>query len=85
MFEAGLYPCSLLQKGKVVCMNVFEAVQTRRSIRKYQDRAVEQEKLAKILEAARLSPTACNKQPWHFIVVSEKAARQSLLPAYGNE
>jgi nitroreductase len=85
MFEAELYPCSLLQKGKVVCMNVFEAVQTRRSIRKYQDRAVEQEKLAKILEAARLSPSACNKQPWHFIVVSEKVARQSLLPAYRNE
>jgi nitroreductase len=66
-------------------MDVFEAVKTRRSIRKYQDGAVEPEKLAKILEAARLSPSACNKQPWHFIVVSEKEARRRLFPAYRNE
>ena len=66
-------------------MDVFEAVKTRRSIRKYQDRNVEQEKIKKILESARLSPSACNNQPWHFIVVSEKTARQSLFPAYPRE
>jgi nitroreductase len=63
-------------------LDVFEAVRTRRSIRAYQDKAVEKEKLMKVLEAGRLSPSAVNIQPWHFIAVTDKAARESLLPAY---
>lgn len=66
-------------------MDVFEAVKTRRSIRKYQDVNVEQHKIEKILESARLSPSACNNQPWHFIVVSEKAAKERLFSAYPRE
>ncbi len=66
-------------------MDVFEAVKTRRSIRKYADKPVEKDKLLKILEAARLSPSASNNQPWHFVVVSEKATIESLLPAYTRE
>ncbi|MBT0160321.1 nitroreductase [Candidatus Bathyarchaeota archaeon A05DMB-2] len=63
-------------------MDVFEAVQTRRSIRAYQERAVEKEKLVKVLEAGRLSPSAANQQPWHFIAVTDKAARERLFTAY---
>ena len=63
-------------------MNVFEAVRTRRSIRKYLDKPVETEKLMKILEAARLSPSANNNQPWHFIAVTDKTIRNSLFSAY---
>ena len=66
-------------------MDVFEAVRTRRSIRKYQDTPVETEKLVKILEAARLSPSANNNQPWHFIAVTDETARKKLLPAYTSE
>lgn len=66
-------------------MDVFEAVKTRRSTRKYEDKGVEKEKLAKILESARLSPSACNNQPWHFIVVKERKTRESLFPAYPRE
>lgn len=66
-------------------MDVFEAVKTRRSIRKYADKPVEKDKLLKILEAARLSPSASNNQPWHFVVISDKAIVESLLPAYTRE
>ncbi len=63
-------------------MDVFEAVKTRRSIRKYANKTVEEDKLLKVLEAARLSPSANNNQPCHFVVVSNKKTRESLLPAY---
>lgn len=59
-------------------MDVFEAVQQRKSIRTYQDKPVPQETLQRILEAARLSPSAVNCQPWHFIVVTEKEKRKAL-------
>lgn len=63
-------------------MDVLEAIKNRRSIRNYQDKPVEEEKLQKILEAARLSPSAVNYQPWNFIVVQDKTARLNLLQAY---
>ena len=66
-------------------MDVFEAVKTRRSIRKYLDKPVEKDKLLKVLEAARLSPSANNNQPCRFVVVSDEATRESLLPAYTRE
>ncbi len=49
---------------------------TRRSVRAYDaDRPVEPEKTRRCLEAARLSPSACNAQPWRFIVVDEPALK----------
>jgi nitroreductase len=53
-------------------------VNNRQSDRKYLDRPVEEEKLMRCLEAARLAPSACNSQPWKFIVVNEAALRDSL-------
>jgi nitroreductase len=53
----------------------------RRSIRAFQDRPVEREKLALCLEAARLAPSACNAQPWKFVVVDEPALRKRLADA----
>ena len=50
-------------------MDVMEAIKKRYSVRSYQDRAVETEKLDSILEAARLAPSASNRQEWRFIVV----------------
>ena len=66
-------------------MDVFEAVKTRRSIRKFKDKIVEQEKLEKVLEAARLAPSAANRQPWSFIAISDKTIRQSLFSAYNQD
>lgn len=42
------------------------------SIRKYEDRPVEQEKIERILRAAMAAPSACNQQPWEFYVVTDK-------------
>ena len=66
-------------------MDVFEAVKTRRSTRKFKDSTIEKEKLSKVLEAARFAPSAANLQPWSFIVVSDKAIRQSLFSAYSQQ
>ena len=62
-------------------MNVMEAIKKRCSVRSYQDRAVEAEKLESILEAARLAPSANNKQEWRFVVVRDKDIRQRLMQA----
>ncbi|MDD5628488.1 MAG: nitroreductase family protein [Elusimicrobia bacterium] len=53
----------------------------RRSIRAFQDRPVEREKLELCLEAARLAPSACNAQPWKFVVVDEPGLKQRLAAA----
>ena len=64
-------------------MKVFDAICLRRSIRKYKSDPVEKGKLERILEAGRLSPSAVNKQPWHFIVVRDPSVRESLRASYG--
>ena len=62
-------------------MEVMEAIKTRRSVRKYSDRPVEEEKLRLVLEAARLAPSSTNGQNWHFVVVRDKAKLQALMEA----
>lgn len=59
-------------------MDVLSAIQGRRSIRKYSSKPVEEEKLLKVLEAARLSPSAKNLQEWRFIVVKDLELREKL-------
>ncbi|HOW10870.1 MAG TPA: nitroreductase family protein [Bacteroidales bacterium] len=56
---------------------MLELILRRQSDRKYSDRPVEEEKLERIIEAARMAPSACNAQPWKFVVVNdpEKLAR----------
>ena len=51
---------------------------TRVSIRKYQDRPVEEDKVRMILRAAMQAPSACNQQPWEFYVVTDKSAIKKL-------
>ena len=51
--------------------NMLELITSRQSDRKYIDRPVEKEKLDRIIEAGRMAPSACNAQPWKFIVVTE--------------
>lgn len=59
-------------------MDVLEAINTRRSIRKYQDRPVEEEKLRTVLEAARMAPSWSNLQCWRFVVVRDPTTRATL-------
>ncbi len=62
-------------------MDVFQAIQTRRSVRRYLDQPVEEEKLKQVLEAARLAPSAKNRQKWVFVVVQYKETRKKLSVA----
>ncbi len=62
-------------------MDVFEAIKDRRSIRRYKDMEVNEEKLNKILESARLAPSAANRQEWKFLVVKDENTRKNLVTA----
>lgn len=65
-------------------MNFMEIAQTRQSCRAYDEaRLVEQEKLEAILEAARLAPSACNGQPYHFTVCKGDAAKEAAKATQG--
>lgn len=63
-------------------MNILELSQTRFSARKYTDEAVSDDDLAYILECVRLAPSAVNRQPWKFVVVRSKEAKEQLWQAY---
>jgi nitroreductase len=69
----------------VVKMNVMEAIRTRKSVRAYEDRPVEDEKLQTVLEAARLAPSASNSQEWRFVVVRDADMRRKLAEAAHNQ
>jgi nitroreductase len=50
---------------------MLELIISRQSDRRYSDKPVEKEKLERIIEAGRMAPSACNAQPWKFIVVDD--------------
>lgn len=50
---------------------LLELIRKRQSVRRYSDLPVERDKLDRCLEAAMLAPSACNAQPWKFIVVDD--------------
>lgn len=69
------YFAIIKNKTEVIMMNFMEIAQQRQSCRAYDEtRAVEAEKLNAMLEAARLAPSACNGQPYHFSVCRGDAA-----------
>jgi nitroreductase len=51
--------------------DIIETIFKRRSVRSYQPKAVEKDKLLLLLQAAMAAPNACNSQPWEFIVVTD--------------
>jgi nitroreductase len=59
-------------------MEVFDAVRTILAVRRYQDRPVPEPVIQRVLEAGRLSASAANKQPWHFVVVQDRDALRQL-------
>ena len=59
-------------------MDLIEAIKTRRSIRRYRETPVEDQKLMECLEAARWAPSADNWQPWAVIIVRNPEARKRL-------
>ena len=63
-------------------MNLFEGIQTRRSIRKFESRPVEKAAIEKLLKAAMQAPSAANQQPWEFIIVEDKETLVKLADAH---
>jgi len=62
-------------------MDVFDVIRSRRSIRKYRNESVEEDKLNRILEAGRLAPSANNRQEWRFVIVRDDDIREKLSKA----
>jgi nitroreductase len=66
-------------------MDVLNAIRHRRSIRKYKPEAIPEEKLQTILEAARLAPSASNRQPWRFVLVQNADSKKTLAREANNQ
>jgi len=66
-------------------MNVIEVIEKRRSVRSYTDRPVERDKIDRLLEAARLAPSASNRQEWRFVVVTDPQRREALARAANDQ
>ena len=63
-------------------MDFLDFVANRQSVRAYDtQRAVEKEKIERILQAAQLAPSACNSQPWHIIVVDDPELKNKVADA----
>lgn len=58
-----------LEKVKNEYMNLLELINKRQSYREYSDTPIERDLIIKCIEAARLAPSACNSQPWKFVIV----------------
>ena len=59
-------------------LSLVDVVLSRRSIRRYENKEIPKDVLDKILEAGRQAPSAANKQPWHFIVLTDDDLKRNL-------
>lgn len=66
-------------------MDFYEVIRKRRSIRAYKSDPVEEDKLQRILNAARLAPSAANRQPVFFIIVKDSKVKHKLRDAYSQK
>src|SRR5512145_993384 len=57
---------------------LMDLFRTRQSVRAYSERPVEKDKLLRCLEAARIAPSACNAQPWKFIVIDNPPLKNAI-------
>jgi nitroreductase len=60
---------------------MLDIIRTRQSDRSYRSKPVEKEKIERITEAGRLAPSACNSQPWKFIIVNDRNLLERLAVA----
>jgi nitroreductase len=72
-----------LPRRKRDIMEFQELVRKRYSVRGYSPRPVEEDKLARVLEAARMAPTACNLQPFRVVVIPTEGREAELRRIYG--
>lgn len=66
-------------------MDVYEAIRTRRSIRRYKETPIPEDVLRRVLEAARQAPSARNRQEWRAVVVRDPEMRRKLSGAARNQ
>jgi len=66
-------------------MDFYDVIRQRRSVRAYRNDPIDEEKLARVLEAARLAPSAANRQPWRLLVIRHAGLRAKLLEAYSQQ
>ena len=59
-------------------METSQAIQARRSIRLYQNKPVEEKKIYQLINAARLAPSAKNRQPWRFIIETDTVRKKQI-------
>jgi nitroreductase len=62
-------------------MDVFEAVRTVLAVRQYDGRPVPRETIDRVVEAGRLTASSMNRQPWHFVVITERGGLERLSDA----
>lgn len=72
------------QNGGDTAEAIYDNIMTRTSVRSYQDKPVEEDKIDKLLHAGMAAPSAVNKQPWHFVVVRNKATLEAISEATPN-
>lgn len=65
-------------------MEIFDAIRTRRSIRRYTEKKIDDTIIKKILAAGMMAPSAGNEQPWHFIVVRDAQMRKKISKSHPN-
>lgn len=59
-------------------MELFEAINSRRSVRQYTSEPVSEDKVQQVLEAAMMAPSAGNAQPWQFVVITDRALLEKI-------
>ena len=66
-------------------MDVYEAIRVRKSVREFEGKDIPEESLMRLLNAARLAPSASNRQEWRFVVVRDSETRKKLAVAAKNQ
>lgn len=62
-------------------MNILDAIRTRRSVRSYAAKPIPTEVMERMRQVLRLAPSACNIQPWHFVLVADANLRREVAQA----
>jgi len=68
----------------MIFMSLVDVILSRRSIRRYEQKEIPKDVLEKILEAGRQAPSAMNRQPWHFIVLTDREIKKGLSKGFFN-
>ena len=71
----------MLLRWKVINVEFYEVIRTRRSVRSYKPDPIPDVVLRRVLEAVRIAPSGSNRQPWRFIIVKDEETKKKLVPA----